>query len=83
MLDLESKPAQGQPVVEGDVEVLVTLRMPPGARGVGVLSPKEPARRAFVRRLGDDVGADYAPFGVSVARALGQAFIEATVTEWK
>lgn len=53
---------------EGEIEVLVSLRLPPGACRVGVLSPEEPARRAFVKRLGEDVGADYAPFGVRVAR---------------
>jgi hypothetical protein len=55
---------------EGDeVEALVTLRMPEEARGIGVLSTRQPMRRAFLKRLGEDLEGDYAPFGVRVSWA--------------
>jgi subtilisin family serine protease len=54
---------------DGDIEVLVTLRLPEGARSIGVLSARQPVRRAFLRRLGEDLEADYAPFGTRLAWA--------------
>jgi subtilisin family serine protease len=52
-----------------EVEVLVTLRLPGEARDIGVLSPRQPARRAFLKRLGEDLVGEYAPFGVRVSWA--------------
>ncbi|HYN41968.1 MAG TPA: S8 family serine peptidase, partial [Thermoanaerobaculia bacterium] len=52
-----------------EIEVLVTLRLPEGARSIGVLSARQPVRRAFLRRLGEDLEAEYAPFGVHLAWA--------------
>ncbi len=52
-----------------EIEVLVTLRLPEGARSIGVLSARQPVRRAFLRRLGEDLQGEYAPFGVRVAWA--------------
>ncbi len=54
---------------DGDIEVLVTLRLPDGARSLGVLSSQAPARRAFLRRLGEELESEYAPFGVRLAWA--------------
>jgi len=54
---------------EVEVEVLVTLRLPEGARSIGVLSARQPERRAFLRRLGEDLEGEYAPFGVRLAWA--------------
>lgn len=51
---------------EDDVEALVTLRLPDEARRIGPLSPRQPARRAFQKRLGEDLLGDYAPFGLRV-----------------
>lgn len=51
-----------------EIEVLVTLRLPEGARSIGVLSARQPLRRAFLRRLGEDLEAEYGPFGVRLAR---------------
>lgn len=53
----------------GGIEVLVTLRLPEEARSIGVLSARQPARRAFLERLGEDLASEYAPFGVRVAWA--------------
>ncbi|MBK9089986.1 MAG: S8 family serine peptidase [Holophagales bacterium] len=53
----------------GEIEVLVTLRLPDGARSIGVLSARQPVRRAFLRRLGEDLEAEYVPFGVHLAWA--------------
>jgi hypothetical protein len=52
-----------------EVEVLVTLRLPEEARRIGVRSPGQAARRAFQRRLGEDLEGEYAPFGVRLAWA--------------
>jgi subtilisin family serine protease len=52
----------------GEIEVLVTLRLPEEARSIGVLSAGQPIRRAFLRRLGEDLEAEYLPFGVRIAR---------------
>jgi hypothetical protein len=53
----------------GEIEVLVTLRLPEDARGIDVLSARQPVRRAFLRRLGEDLEAEYVPFGVRIAWA--------------
>ena len=53
---------------EAEVEVLVTLRLPEEARWGGVLSPREPVRRAFLARTRDDLEGEYGPFGVRVVR---------------
>ncbi len=53
----------------GEIEVLVTLRLPEGARRIGVLSARQPLRRAFHRRLGEDLEAEYVSFGIHLARA--------------
>lgn len=53
----------------GEVEVLVTLRLPEEARSIGLLSPRQGVRRAFLKRLGEDVESEYAPFGVRLAWA--------------
>jgi subtilisin family serine protease len=53
----------------GEVGVLVTLRLPEGARSIGVLSARQPVRRAFLRRLGEELEAEYLPFGVHLVRA--------------
>jgi len=52
-----------------EVDVLVTLRLPAAAGRIGVLSPRRPERRAFLKRLGEDLFGEYAPFGVRVAWA--------------
>ncbi len=61
---LRSVGAEGE-----EVEVLVTLRIPAEARGIGVLSPRQPGRRAFLKRLGEDLEGEYAPFGVRISWA--------------
>ncbi len=53
-----------------EVEVLVTLRLPEEARRIGVRSPRGGERAAFLRVLGDEVEAEYRPFGLRVARRL-------------
>jgi hypothetical protein len=53
----------------GEVEVLVTLRLPEEARSIGVLSARRAERRAFVKRLGEEVESEYAPFGIRLAWA--------------
>ena len=53
----------------GEIEVLVTLRLPEGARSIGVLSARQPLRRAFLRRLGEDLESRVRPLGVRLARA--------------
>jgi len=52
-----------------EVDVIVTLRLPAEAGRIGVRSPRRPERRAFLRRLGEDLAGEYAPFGVRVAWA--------------
>ena len=54
---------------DGTVEVLVTLRLPEEARRIGVVSSREPSRRAFLARTGDDLEGEYGAFGVRVVRA--------------
>ena len=60
------------PAPEGELDLLVTLRLPGGARGIGVLSPRAAARRAFLARLGEDLEGEYGPFGVRLVRAFGE-----------
>lgn len=57
------------PDVGDEVDVLVTLRLPDEARRIGVVSPREPARRAFLARTRDDLEGEYGVFGVRVVRA--------------
>ena len=57
------------PAGEDEVEVLVTLRLPEEARRIGVLSTREPARRAFLARTRNDLEGEYGAFGVRVVRA--------------
>lgn len=57
------------PPAGSEIDVLVTLRIPEEARSIGVLSARQPVRRAFLRRLGEDLESEYAPFGVRLAWA--------------
>jgi subtilisin family serine protease len=65
----EAKLLDARAGVDGEVEVLVTLRLPEVARSIGVRSSAFPAKRAFLKRLGEDLESDYAPFGVRVSWA--------------
>lgn len=42
---------------------------PEEARSIGVLSARRAERRAFVKRLGEEVESEYAPFGIRLAWA--------------
>ncbi len=55
-----------------EVDVLVALRLPEEARRIGVVSPRNGARRALLRRLGDDLEGEYGPFGLRVVRRFGE-----------
>lgn len=56
-------------VGEDDLEVLATLRLPGEALALGAGSSRGGARTALQARLAEDLGTDYAPFGVRVERA--------------
>ena len=60
------------PAPGGEVELLVTFRLPAEVRGIGALSPRLPARRAFLARLGEDLEGEYGAFGVRVVRTFGE-----------